>query len=319
MTQANDSPDATGGDESWEHGLSVDVEDYRQILSLRFRGQSGAVSDTFQRDMDATCELLARSNTAATFFVTGTIVQQRKDLVRGWADLGHEIASHGFAHKPIWLMSSRELAEELKGCKAAIEDAIGRPICGFRAPIFSVRWDSLWALEVISQAGFTYDSSIVPVLTRRYGVSGFPPSPARYELSGGRAIVEIPLTAGKVLGRDMPVAGGGYFRLLPFSLIRKAVARCQQDNRTFVMYCHPDELGGRRFRCADLAAGTPDKLAAGLISLKSNIGRKRMPGIVRRLLSEFRFGTLGQIARRVAVDGPTRLLAETCPPVRRPV
>ena len=290
------------------HALSVDVEDYRQILSSRFRGAPGPVTAEFERNMEAVLELLGGAGAKATFFVAGTVAEGRPDLVKRWAALGHEIASHGHDHTPIWAMTPARLKEELAGARRALEDAVGRPVAGYRAPIFSVRWDTLWALDVIREAGFTYDSSIVPVRMKRYGIDGFDKSPCVYILPSGGKIVEIPLTTSRVWGRRMPVAGGGYFRLLSYRRIREAVADAERRGEAFVLYCHPDEMGGRRFRAVDLASGWRDRLSALIISARSNVGRRRVPGTVRRLLAEFRFAPLGRLAERTRAGGVRSVL-----------
>jgi len=301
------------------HGMSIDVEDHRQILSSRFRGDPGEVSAQFDRDMDEILAILDATGTKATFFVIGTIAEQRPDCLRRWADLGHEIASHGYAHKPIWAMTPTELREELQSCKRRLEDTISEPITGFRAPIFSVRWDSVWALDTISECGFTYDSSIVPVRMRRYGVAGFDPQPAPYLLPSGRRIVEIPLSIGRLWGRTMPVAGGGYFRLLPQVTIRRILRRFTMRQEVFVVYCHPYDMSAQPFQSADLAENWLDRLKGGLISFKSNLGRAKVRRLVRSILETFRFGPLKDIAEKQETHEPKRLLAKACSDVRRPV
>jgi len=253
--------------------------------------------------MDAVLALLAEADTCATFFVAAAVAEKRSDLVRRWAEMGHEIASHGHAHTPIWKMTRAALGEDLRRAKAVLEEASGRAVAGYRAPIFSVRWDTLWALEVIGEAGFTYDSSIVPVRARRYGVAGFDREPRTYVLPSGREIIEIPLSATRVAGVLVPIGGGGYFRLFSYRRIRRAVAEADREGRAFVIYGHPDEFGCERFRAADLATGWPDKIRAGMIALKSNIGRRKVPETVRRLLREFSFSPLGRLADRVKAAG----------------
>lgn len=290
------------------HGVSIDVEDYRQILRARYQGEAGGVSAGFERDMDEVLGVLDQARTDATFFVSGAIAEQRPDLLRRWRDLGHEVASHGHSHLPIWTMTRSDLAGDLRRARAAIEDAIGEPARGYRAPVFSVRWDTLWALEVIRECGFTYDSSVVPVRMRRYGVGGFEPAPADYRLPSGRQIVEVPISAGRAWGRRVPLAGGGYFRLFSFHRIRRAVAEADHRGRPFVVYCHPDELGRQRFSAAGLATRWKDRLVGRIISVKSNVGRGKVRPAVERLLAEFRFGPLGRLAERVRADGSARVL-----------
>ena len=277
------------------HGFSVDAEDYRQILSTRYRGDPGAVTAQFERGMEAVLGLLADTKVCATLFVTGTVVERRPDLVRRWAAMGHELASHGYDHTPIWAETSERFRTELTRAKKALEDALGAPVAGYRAPIFSVRWDTLWALEAIAEAGFAYDSSIVPVRARRYGVPGFDPRPAVYALPSGRALTEIPISTTRVAGREVPMAGGGYFRLFSYRRIRGAVQEAQGRGLPFIAYVHPDEFSGEAFRAADLACGWRQKIAAAGLALKSNLGRRRVPDTVGRLLAEFRFSTLASL------------------------
>jgi polysaccharide deacetylase family protein (PEP-CTERM system associated) len=304
---ANSQPDAAVC-----HGFSIDVEDYRQILSSRFRGRPGHVTPQLERGMDVALGLLADAKTAATLFVTGTIAEQRPDLVRRWAALGHEIASHGYDHTPIWAMTADRFREELVRAKKAIEDAAGAAVTGYRAPIFSVRWDTLWALDVIREAGFMYDSSVVPVRMRRYGVTGFAARPRLYALPSGRDLVEIPMSTARVAGMRVPVAGGGYFRLFGFRRIRRAVEEAQRRGDPFILYAHPDEFSGERFHAADLAASWKDRLAAHIIAAKTNLGRGRVKEIAVRLVAEFRFGALGRLADRVRAAGPAQPLDAAC-------
>lgn len=288
-----------------EHGLSIDVEDYRQILSLRFRGQCGPATAEFERNMDAVLGHLAAARARATLFVTGTVARDHPALVRRWAAMGHEIACHGYDHTPIWAMSAAALRDDLQRARRTIEDATGRSVAGYRAPVFSIRWDTLWALDLVRQAGFTYDSSIVPVRTRRYGLDGFDPRPRLYALPGGGDLVEIPLGTGRWLWRQVPMGGGGYFRLFSYRLVRRAVTRAQAAGRPFVVYCHPDEFGHQPFRAADLATGWRQKAAATIIAMRSNLGRRKVPRTLGRLLSEFRFVPLGALAERTRAAGET--------------
>jgi polysaccharide deacetylase family protein (PEP-CTERM system associated) len=298
------------------HGASFDVEDYRQILRLRYRGTAGPVSDTFDRDMEALCALLDETSTRATFFVLGEVAEGRKESLRRWHGAGHEIAAHGWDHTPIWQMDRAAFRADLERTKKTIEDVLGAPVAGYRAPVFSVRWDTLWALDEIAAAGFTYDSSIVPVRMSRYGLDGVDRAAAQLKLPSQATLVEFPLPVGRVLHRVAPVGGGGYFRLFPLSWIRRALAEHDAAGVPFVMYCHPDEMARQRFRAMDLAANWPDRLKAALLSLRSNLGRKRVPGIARALLTQFKFAPLAELAKRIASDGAQRVLAAVRPDVR---
>jgi polysaccharide deacetylase family protein (PEP-CTERM system associated) len=293
-----------------QHAISIDVEDYRQILAIRFAGEPGSVSHMWERDMDAALALLDAAGTRAVFFVMGTIARERPDLLRRWADLGHESACHGYSHRPIWTLTVEAFRDDLQRAKRSVEDAIGCAVRGYRAPEFSVRWDTLWSLEVICECGFSYDSSIVPARTRRYGVSDFDPRPARYVLPSGAELVELPLPVANVCGRTVPIGGGGYFRLFSLSRVRRAVAEYDRQGLPFIVYCHPDELGGQRFRWECQGWRWRDRLRARLIAVKSNIGRRKVADMLRTLLQERRFAPLGQLAESVRTDGATRVLGK---------
>lgn len=256
-------------------------------------------------------EALARSNTVGTFFVTGTVAERRPDLLLKWAEAGHEIASHGYDHIAMRTLGPENLSEALDRSKKALEDASGREVRGFRAPFFSIQKDTLWALDVISEAGFTYDSSIVPVRTRRYGISGFKPEPCLYETASGRVIVEIPLSIGKVCGMKVPVAGGGYFRLFPYHTIRRAVETHEKNKVPFVMYCHPYEFAAAGLSADGLVSGWRQRLQAFSITAKANVRRHKVPETLRRLLDEFEFSTLGRLAERINSLGQPRILEQT--------
>lgn len=292
------------------HGVSLDVEDYRQILRRRWRGEAGPVTEGFLHDMNAACALLDETGTKATFFVTGTVAASRPELLRQWRDMGHEIACHGWDHTPIWQMDRAAFGADLERAAKSVEDACGSPVRGYRAAVFSIRSDTLWALDALAERGFAYDSSIVPVRTRRYGIDGFDRQPAVYRLPGGGRIAELPLPVSHVLGRTMPVGGGGHFRLLSLESILGAIRQHDGDDTAFVMYVHPDELGGRRFRATDLVDGLPGKLRAKWLEIRSNRGRAGVPGIVREVLRRFRFTTLGHLADKTISDGTEKVLGK---------
>jgi len=290
------------------HCLSVDVEDYRQILSLRHRRDPGPLSPALERDMERVLEVLCLADVKATFFVTGTVAEARPDLLRRWAALGHEIGCHGHDHTPVWAMAPEALRAELSRTRRAVENASGQPAAGYRAPVFSIRWDTLWALDVVAECGFEYDSSVMPVRNRRYGVDGFDPAPRRYRLPSGLSLVEMPLTVARAWGRLVPVAGGGYFRLFSYGRIRRAAAECGRLGRPFVLYCHPYEFSPDPVDWTDLAGGRLGRLRARLECFKTNLGRTKVPGIVAGLAREFRFGPLGPVARQVRDHGTESIL-----------
>ncbi|MBN2582448.1 MAG: polysaccharide deacetylase family protein [Planctomycetes bacterium] len=302
------SPDAVHSPQGVLHGASFDVEDYRQILRRRWQGEAGPVNADFDRDVDALCALLDETQTKATFFVTGTVAADRPDLVRHWQGLGHEIACHGWDHTQVWQMNRDQFRADLTRTRKALEDACGQTVRGYRAAVFSIGPDTLWALDVLAECGFDYDSSIVPVRCPRYGIDGFDRRPALYRLPDGGRIVELPLPVSRVMGRTRPVGGGGNFRVLSLQAILQAVDEHTRGGLPFVMYCHPDELGGRKFRATDLARGLVGKGRAWMLEFRSNIGRSGVPRIVRGVLAKFDFTTLCRLADKVRDDGAERVL-----------
>jgi polysaccharide deacetylase family protein (PEP-CTERM system associated) len=232
-------------------------------------------------------DLFARAGARATFFVLGLVARREPRLVRRIAAAGHEIASHGWDHQQVFHKTPALLRAELERAFGTLSDLVGRPIAGYRAPHFSVGPATWWALDVLADVGFTYDSSIFPFAGPRYGVPGFPRGPVRI-VREGRRLVELPLSTVRTMGRNLPVAGGGYFRLLPYPLIERAVATVHAAGLPFVSYCHPYE-----FRRAPLVhPPVPGRLGgarAALLGAKFNFRRQTMPGKLARLLARFRF------------------------------
>ena len=159
--------------------------------------------------MDRLLELLDRSNTKATFFILGMVAEKIPSLIRRIATSGHEIASHGFFHYTINCMTPISFENDVNKSKKLLEDTVGKKILGYRAAEFSVTKKTLWALEVLAELGFHYDSSIFPIHHRRYGIPDFSRRAERYDLSNGMQIIELPLTTLQWSNVNWPVAGGG--------------------------------------------------------------------------------------------------------------
>lgn len=226
----------------------------------------------------------------ATFFIVGSVAQNEPDLVRRIAAEGHEIASHGWNHDPLPRKSPSQFYEEMTRSFDILSNLTGYPVLGFRAPLFSINEDTAWAFDVLLRAGFRYDSSIFPFAGRRYGLPRFPRKPVRMALNG-HSILEIPLSTVVIWNRNLPVAGGGYFRLLPYVLIRRAVQRVRDEQLPFVVYCHPYE-----FRREPLVfpsdPGFFGAARASLMSAKFNLFRQTMRSKLTRLLREFHFTSI---------------------------
>ncbi len=224
--------------------FSVDVEDWYHILDI-----SGAplisewdrlpsrVEKNFRRLLD----VLNAKNVKATCFFLGWIAERYPRLVTEAHNRGHEIASHGYSHKLVYEMTPREFFEDASRSKAIIEDIIGQPVTGFRAPGFSVTEATPWFFEMLVRAGYRYDSSVFPAKRGHGGMKSNRFSPYRVgEVSGG--LIEFPLTVTKVFGRRVSFFGGGYLRLFPYSVIRRMAGRVLKENRPVIWYIHPREI-----------------------------------------------------------------------------
>jgi polysaccharide deacetylase family protein (PEP-CTERM system associated) len=218
--------------------VSIDVEDWLQSTwdrSLEIRPRA-ADNTLFLLD------LLAAHGKKVTMFVLGKFAERFPHVVRQIAAADHEVASHGYGHIEIFRQTPAEFRADVERAKGFLQDLLGQPVLGYRAPVFSITRANLWALEILAEVGFAYDSSIFPIPHKRYGINSWPLEPVRVRLLSGCSIIEIPLAAVDLVGRRWPVAGGGYHRLLPWLVIRWAIAGRLRRGQTFMAYCHPYEM-----------------------------------------------------------------------------
>jgi len=225
--------------------LTFDVEEWFQVYNL-----SGAISRADWDNIPSRLEigtqrfldLLDESDCKATCFILGWVARKYPQVVKNIADRGHEIGCHGWDHKPVFDMTEGEFRSETEDAVKALSDATGAEIIGYRASNFSITGSNLWALDILAECGFRYDSSIHPFGGRRYGVAGFPRGPVRLKLPSGREIVEFPLPTAHVFGCVLPVAGGGYLRFWHYRLTKWAIGKLNRSNLPAVVYIHPWEL-----------------------------------------------------------------------------
>lgn len=221
--------------------FTVDVED----------GVSIAMRDAFSKNTEQTdrvvhltkkiLDLLSENSVNGTFFVLGQVAEKFPGLVKEIAEQGHEVGVHGYNHLQFFRMSPEEAYQELSSARKLIEDLTGSKVYGHRAPAFSITPETKWGIDVIAEAGFEYDSSIMPAKMRRYGWPGFPKTITSIESPSGHKLTEVPLSVLPVLGRDIPVCGGGYLRLFPERLTKLAMRRITKE-RPAILYIHPYEL-----------------------------------------------------------------------------
>jgi len=217
--------------------ISVDVEDWPQSTWDRDLpiAQRSAVNTR------RVLQLLREAGVCATMFVLGKFAEAFPDIVREIRAEGHEVASHGYGHIEIFKQSREEFAADVYRAKDILEQILGERVKGYRAADFSIVHHTLWALEVLAQTGFEYDSSIFPIRHPRYGIPDWPIKPVRVCLAGHKSIIEVPIATLQCLGKNWPVGGGGYHRLLP-GFMSRYFAESIMGSAPFILYCHPYEF-----------------------------------------------------------------------------
>ena len=276
------------------HALTIDVEDYYSIYRRDLFGVEGPPTDAVVRNTSRVLERLAKHGVKATFFMLGEVAATFPDLARKIVAEGHEIGVHGYLHRQVFKLSRDEFRREVGDAKKRIEDAAGVRVEGHRAPAFSIRPDTAWGLEVLAGLGLVYDSSIFPIAGRRYGWPGFAPDIQVMKLPCGVNFIEAPLSTVTILGKALPVCGGGYFRHFPYAVTRWAIWRIARV-RPAIVYIHPHEL--------DTTPGPPDFVAA-LKKAPRPVRRfhrlqmrrrKSFEKKLERLLSDFQFAPLRSV------------------------
>jgi len=265
------------------HAFTIDVEDwYQSCLDY-----DAPITERVVRNVDRVLAVLDDCGVKASFFVQGRVAETFPELVSSLVAQGHEVQSHGYSHRPLFRMTRRELRDELDRAKRSVEDAAGTAVTAFRAQDFSILSSNLWALDTLVEAGFKIDSSVFPMRARHYGVPNWRLEPHYVVLDGGARILEVPVAIWSLGRIRIPVAGGGYFRVLPGVLLRRGLRSIAAEGRPAIIYCHPyefnsEELGEYR--------DIPRRLR-----LSQGLGRRPFPQRVRRLLQTFRFGRLTDV------------------------
>lgn len=277
------------------NAMTIDVEDYFQVSAfdgLIPRPGWDGMESRVCANTDRLLRLFHDHGVTATFFVLGWVAERFPELVRRIAAQGHEIASHGYAHRLVYDQSPDAFRWDVRQAKRVIESAAGCRVAGYRAPSYSITTRSLWALDVLIEEGYEYDASIFPIRHDRYGIPRSPRHPYVWSRGAG-SIVEAPASTARMGGINLPVAGGGYFRLLPYAWTRWGIGRInRREARPAIFYLHPWEID----------PGQP-RLSAGLVTRfrhYRNLGRTEER--LHRLLRDFRFAPLGQVLSRAPVD-----------------
>ena len=269
------------------NALTIDVEDYFHVTAFTGdidRARWASLESRVERNTARLGEIFARHNVRATFFVLGWVAERYPNIVRELHAAGHEIACHGLSHEVIYRQAPAVFKEETVRAKALLEDLIGGPVRGYRAATYSIVRETLWALDVLAELGFEYDSSIFPVRHDLYGIPDAPRVPHR--VAAGR-MLEVPLTTVDIAGQRLPCGGGGYFRLMPYSLFKWALRRVnERDGMPVIFYSHPWEID----------PGQPRIAGASFKSrFRHYINLEHTEARLQRLLTDFRWGRMDEI------------------------
>jgi polysaccharide deacetylase family protein (PEP-CTERM system associated) len=228
-----------------KNAISIDVEDYFHVAALAEK-ISPDNWDSFQcrveRNTNNLLDLFDEFHVKGTFFVLGWVAERYPQLVKKIHEQGHEIASHGYSHQLIYTQSPEVFKKETIKSKQILEDIIQEPVVGYRAASYSITEKSKWAIDILVEAGFKYDSSIFPVKHDRYGMSAAPRYPYIHETEKGNKITEFPLSTFKIMSYKLPIAGGGYFRLFPYWFSKLGLASNNRAGKPFIFYLHPWEV-----------------------------------------------------------------------------
>ena len=275
------------------NALSVDVEDWFQVGAFEGvidKGSWDGLIHRVERNTEAVMALFAEANVNATFFTLGWVANRYPALIRRIAEAGHEVASHGWDHERVFRMTPEQFAGDLKHARAAIEDAAGQAVTGYRAPSFSIDMRTPWAHAILADAGYLYSSSVAPVIHDHYG---WPDAPRfAFRPLTDSALIELPVTTVALRGRNFAAGGGGFFRLLPYDLSRWAIRRVNgREHRPAIFYFHPWEIDPAQPRVRN----APIKSR-----LRHYMNLENMAPKLKKLLKDFSWGRTDEVAAEQA-------------------
>lgn len=288
------------------NALTVDVEDYFQVSAFAPyipREEWASRACRVEHNLQRILAMFEEHGARATFFTLGWIAERYPHLVREIVARGHELASHGYGHERASDLDETRFLEDVRRAKLMLEDVAGVEVRGYRAPSFSIGSANLWAFDTLARAGYRYSSSVYPIAHDHYGM---PDSP-RFAYRVNEQLLEIPATTLRMVGRNLPSSGGGYFRLLPYAVSRWMLQRVNAvDGEPAVFYFHPWEIDPDQPRLNGIDART---------RFRHYVNLSQMEAKLRLLLADFRWGRMDDIF----LGRPVRPLAETGAPVPAPV
>lgn len=271
--------------------LTIDVEDYFMVSAFAdvirpedWHTYEGRVEQNTKRLL----ALLSEFGVRCTFFVLGWVAERYPALIREMHEKGHEIASHGYNHRLVYSMGPALFREDARKAKATLENLTGVPVNGYRAASYSIIKSTLWALEILAEEGYTYDSSIFPVHHDRYGFPEARRFPWLIETKSGARILEVPPSTVRAFGKNIPVAGGGYLRLFPLRLIKYAISSInRREGHPAIIYMHPWEIDPEQPRMR----GKRLSVFRHYVNLGKTLHK------LRSLLQKFRFAPIREVLK----------------------
>ncbi len=289
------------------NAMTVDVEDYFHVSAFDGvlpRSQWDSIGSRVVANTERILDIFADMDVRATFFVLGWVAERHPGLVRRIAAAGHELASHGYAHRLVYDLTPSMFRDDIRRSKNIMEQAASVAVRGYRAPSYSVTPRSLWALDILIDEGFTYDASIFPIHHDRYGIPLSPRHPYRISRERGE-ILEAPASTVRWGPFNFPVAGGGYFRILPYEWTRWGITRINRDEqRAAIFYIHPWEVDPEQPR-----------LSGSVLSrFRHYRNLDKTEARLRQMLKDFRFGPMTAILRHLdAQREPAAVAGEPLP------
>lgn len=271
------------------HAMTIDVEDYFHVAALSKVVPPHEWSNQPSRVVENTKKLLQlfdQKGISATFFVLGWVAEREPELIRAIHDAGHEVASHGYSHQLIYSQTPDVFREETYRSKELLESIIQKPVEGYRAASYSITNKSLWALDILAELGFRWDSSIFPIYHDNYGIPDTPSEPYTIQTRSGQTLTEFPITSAKAFGLSVPAAGGGYFRQFPYPVFRYLFNLASEHSRTpKIFYLHPWEIDPDQPRFNN---------ASWLSRFRHYTNLDKCESRLHRLIDDFKFGTLSE-------------------------
>ncbi|MEA2690855.1 MAG: hypothetical protein QOJ16_242 [Acidobacteriota bacterium] len=271
------------------NAFSVDVEDYFQVGAFEraiSRESWGSFEPRVEANTRRLLDLCAEHGVRGTFFVLGWVAERWPDLVRDIAAAGHELGTHGQDHRRVTTLTPDQFRLDIRRSKRTIEDASGEEVIGYRAPNYSIVKETMWAVDILMEEGFRYDSSIFPIHHDHYGIPDFSRFPLPIRGQNGSALHEFPISTVRLGGINLPFVGGGYLRHFPYSFIRWGMRRVNEvEERPAIVYIHPWELD----------PGQPRQNVPYLTGLRHYRNLDQTAGRLARLFTEFQFVTVREV------------------------